>query len=65
MPLIFDVKRLIKDCGGVGRMSRERGFPRATLYRWMKTGSMSSEGLIRIKEVYGINVDRYFKSVKE
>lgn len=65
MPFKFDARRLITDLGGVEKMARERHFNRATLYRWLAGADVSGKSLCKLKEVYRINVDRYFREYKE
>jgi len=58
--MLFDITRLIEDCGGASALAKKLGVARTTPYRWAQQGMVSSRMLVRIKEIEpNVNIDDY------
>jgi DNA-binding phage protein len=58
----LNIKSLIKDCGGVSKVSRETEIPRVSIYRWISSGNISTDNLFKILELNSdINLNKYIE----
>ena len=58
--MLFDITRLIEDCGGASALAKKLSVARTTPYRWAQQGMVSSRMLVRIKEIEPkVNIDDY------
>lgn len=62
MGLVFNVKRLVDDCGGVREVARIMGKTRTAPYRMMRTNYMGTNVLAKILETNpSLNLNEYFE----
>ena len=62
MSLVFNVKRLVDDCGGVREVAKIMGKTRTAPYRMMRTNYMGTNVLAKILETnQSLNLNEYFE----
>ena len=62
MSLVFNVRRLVDDCGGVREVAKIMGKSRTSPYRSMRTNYMGTNVLAKVLEVNpSLNLNEYFE----